>query len=153
MSLARPLAKIAVLACGLVTLAGCGLLGADSSDRESAPKSAGSPEKTKIKVAVLPTMDTVPLYLAMDQGYFAKEGLEVTPVNAASGADCVAKMVAGEDDFAFSSFTPFFLARSKGAADIKLVADATAAAPGNAVVVTMPNSPVKTIRDMAGRQR
>jgi NitT/TauT family transport system substrate-binding protein len=152
MSLPRRVPRIVVLLCALLTLAGCGLLGDDSSGQGSSTKSAGSPEKAKVKVAILPTMDTVPLYLAMDSGYFAKEGLEVTPVAAASGADCVAKLVAGDVDFAFSSYTPFFSARAKGAADIKLVADATSAAPGNAVVVTMPNSPVKSIRDMAGRR-
>jgi NitT/TauT family transport system substrate-binding protein len=152
MSLPRRVPRIAVLLCTLLTLAGCGLLGDDSSGQGSSTRSAGSPEKAKIKVAILPTMDTVPLYLAMDSGYFAKEGLEVTPVAAASGADCVAKLVAGDVDFAFSSYTPFFSARAKGVADLKLVADATSAAPGNAVVVTMPNSPVKSIRDIAGRR-
>lgn len=152
MSLPRLLPKIAALSCAVLTLAGCGLLGDDSSDQGSTTRSAGSPEKAKIKVAVLPTMDTVPLFLAMDAGYFAKEGLEVTTVPAASGADCVAKLVSGDVDFAFSSYTPFFLAKAKGAADIKLVADATSAAPGNAVVVTMPDSGIRSIRDMADKR-
>jgi len=151
MSLPRRVLRIAGLLCALLTLAGCGLLGVDSSDQGSSRKSAGSPEKTKIKIAMLPTMDAVPLYLAMDSGYFAEEGLEVTPVTAASGQDCVNKLVSGDVDLAFSSYTPFFLAKSK-AADIKLVADATSGAPGYAMVVTMPNSPIKTIRDMAGRR-
>lgn len=153
MSLPRLLPKIAALACAALTLAGCSLLGEDSSDQGTTTnRTAGAPEKAKVKVAVLPTMDTVPLYLAMDNGYFAKEGIEVTTVTAASGADCVAKLVSGDVDFAFSSYTPFFLSKAKGVADIKLVADATSAAPGNAVVVTMPNSGVRTIRDIAGKR-
>jgi NitT/TauT family transport system substrate-binding protein len=152
MPLRRRVPAIAAVLCVLLTLAGCGLLGADTQDTGSAPKSAGAPEKAKVKVAVLPTMDTVPLYLAMDSGYFAKEGLEVTTVAAASGQDCVTKLVSGDVDFAFSSYTPFFLAKVKGAADIKLVADATSAAPGNAVVVTMPNSGVRTIKDLTGKR-
>jgi NitT/TauT family transport system substrate-binding protein len=146
--------RMVVLLLALLTLAGCSALGDDksSSSNQGSGDTRGAPEKAKVRVAVLPTMDTVPLYLAMDSGYFAKEGLEITPVPAASGADCVAKLVSGDVDFAFSSYTPFFLAKTKGVADIKLVADATSAAPGNAVVVTMPNSPVRTIRDMAGRR-
>jgi len=145
--------KFAALLCALLMLTGCGLLGDDSANRNSAgPKVVGAPEKAKVKVAVLPTMDTVPLYAAMDAGYFAKEGLEVSTVSAASGADCVAKLVSGEVDFAFSSYTPFFAAKAKKAADLKLVADATSAAPGNAVVVTMPNSGVRNIRDMSGKR-
>lgn len=151
MPLPRRVPKIAAVLCALFTLAGCGLLGDDSPDEGSAPKSAGAPEKAKVKVAVLPTMDTVPLHLAIEAGYFAKEGLEVSTVNAASGADCVNKLISGDVDFAFSSYTPFFGARAKGA-DLKLVADATSAAQGNAVVVTMPNNGVRTIKDLTGKR-
>jgi NitT/TauT family transport system substrate-binding protein len=152
MSLPCRVSRLVALLCALLTLAGCGLLGSDTSDPGSKPKSAGSPEKIRVKVAVLPTMDTVPLYLAMDSGYFAKEGLEVTTVPAASGQDCVTKLVSGDVDFAFSSYTPFFVAKAKGAADIKLVADATSGSPGVSVVVTMPNAQVRSIRDLAGKR-
>ncbi len=134
--------RIAVLLLALFTVAGCGLLGDDEP--------AQSP--SKIKVAVLPTMDTVPLHLAIDTGIFRQEGLEVEPVTAASGADCVAKLANGEVQVAFSSWTPFFVAKAKQAADIKLVADATSASPGYAVVVTMPNSPITSIKDLAGKR-
>jgi NitT/TauT family transport system substrate-binding protein len=152
MSVPRLLPKIAALACAALTLAGCGLFGDSSSDQGSSSRSARGPEKTKIKIAMLPTMDAVPMYLAIDSGYFAEEGLEVSAVTAASGQDCVNKLVSGDVDIAFSSYTPFFLARSKGAADIKLVADATSGAAGYAMMVTMPNSPIKSIKDMAGRR-
>jgi NitT/TauT family transport system substrate-binding protein len=133
--------KLIALVVALLTLSGCGLLGDDEPAQPS-----------KIKVAVLPTMDTVPLQLAIDSGYFKQEGLDVETVTAASGNDCVAKLASGEVQIAFSSYTPFFVAKSKGAADIKLVADATSAAPGYAVVVVMPNSPVKSIADLAGKR-
>jgi NitT/TauT family transport system substrate-binding protein len=142
---------MAVLA--LATLAGCSALGSESSDQGSGNRPAGSPEKAKIKVAMLPTMDAVPLYLAQDEGLFKQEGLEVETVNAASGSDTVAKLVSGAVDFAFSSYTPFFAAKENSNADIKLVADATSSNPGYAVVATMPNSQtVKNIRDLGGKR-
>jgi NitT/TauT family transport system substrate-binding protein len=94
----------------------------------------------------------VPLYLAIDSGYFKQEGLEVEPIVAASGADCVAKLASGEVQVAFSSWTPFFVAKAKNAADIKLVADATSAAPGYAVVTVAANSPISSIKDLAGKR-
>ncbi|HEU5475377.1 MAG TPA: ABC transporter substrate-binding protein [Actinophytocola sp.] len=130
-----------------LTLAGCGLLGG-----EETPAAQGDQQRQRVKVAILPTMDVVPLQLAIDAGYFAEEGLEVETVTAASGADCVTKLAAGEVQFAFSSFTPFFVAKAKNAADVRLVADATSAAPGYAVVVTMPNSPIASINDLAGKR-
>jgi NitT/TauT family transport system substrate-binding protein len=148
--------RMAVLLLAILTLAGCSALGSDdsssSNNNQGSGAAAGAPEKAKVKVAVLPTMDTVPLYLAMDAGYFKEVGLEVTPVMAASGADCVAKMVSGEVDFAFSSWTPFFVAKSKGVADVKLVADATTSANGYSVVSTMPNSAIQGAKDLAGKR-
>jgi NitT/TauT family transport system substrate-binding protein len=140
--------RIAGLVIASLMLAGCGLLGDDSSSGQT----GGSGQVTDVKVAVLPTMDLVPLHLAIESGIFKQEGLNVTPVTANSGSDCVAKLAAGEVQFAFSSYTPFFVAKAKNAADIKLVADATAAVPGYAVVVTMPNSPITSINQLAGKK-
>jgi NitT/TauT family transport system substrate-binding protein len=147
--------RMAVLLLALLTLAGCGALGDDNSsgnNNQATGGPSGAPEKASIKVAVLPTMDTVPLHLAIESGYFKDAGLDVTPVVANSGADCVAKLVSGEVDFAFSSWTPFFVAKSKGVADIKLVADATTSAPGFSVVSTMPNSSIQGVKDLAGKR-
>ena len=148
------LRRIAVLLLALLTLTACSALGDDSSssNNNAGSGAAGAPEKSKIKVAVLPTMDIVPLQLAIDSGAFKDAGLEVTTITAASGADCVAKLTSGEVDFAFSSWVPFFVAKSKGAADIKLVADATTSATGYSVVVTMPNSSIQTTKDLAGKR-
>jgi NitT/TauT family transport system substrate-binding protein len=143
----RHTARIAALAIAALTLAGCGLLGDDD-----APSGQGAQQVKEVKVAVLPTMDTVPLHLAIEAGYFREEGLDVKPVPANSGNDCVTKLAAREVDFAFSSYTPFFVAKSKGAVDLKLVADATAAVPGYAIVATMPNSPITSIDQLAGKR-
>jgi NitT/TauT family transport system substrate-binding protein len=140
---------IAGLAVASLMLTGCGLLGGESGGSAN-PGSGG--QVTAVKVAVLPTMDTVPLHLAIDNGYFREEGLDVTTITAASGSDCVAKLASGEVQFAFSSYTPFFVAKAKNAADIKLVADATAAVPGYAVVAVLPNSPITSIDQLAGKR-
>lgn len=150
----HPLVRMCILVLALAsttTIGGCGLLGgsADEGVETAAP---GGPEKSKIKVAVLPTTDIVPLYLAIDSGYFKQEGLEVEPIMGRSGSDCVAKMTSGEVDIAFSSYTPFFVAKAKNVSDIKLVADATSAGPGAYPVITVPFSPVKSISDMAGKR-
>jgi NitT/TauT family transport system substrate-binding protein len=140
------LAMAALLAAGSLT--GCSALG--GTDNSSSGNA--SVEKATIKVAILPTIDLSPLFLAQKEGYFKAEGLTVQVVDAPSGQATLQKMISGEVDIAFATYVPFFLAKSKGVADIKLVADSVSASPNSNVIVTSPNSPVKTVKDLAGKK-
>jgi NitT/TauT family transport system substrate-binding protein len=134
----------------MATVSGCGLLG--SSDNSSAPSSNGAVEKAKINVAIIATADLAPFYLAIKNGYFKQEGLEVDFTTNPSSPAALQKVIAGEADIAFSSYVPFFVAKSKGAADVKLVADSVSASPKSNVIVTKPGSSVQNVRDLAGKK-
>jgi len=86
--------------------------------RHRRPPSGGGLEKTTLKVSILPTTDLAPFWLAQDEGYFRAEGLTVESVIAASGQASLTKSISGDADIAFSTYPPFFTARSTGAADI-----------------------------------
>jgi NitT/TauT family transport system substrate-binding protein len=141
---------LALTVAAATALTGCGALGSDDSNASST--GGGGLEKTKIRVAILPTVDTAPLWLAQDAGYFKAEGLEVEAVMAASGQAALTKAVSGDTDIAISSYMPFFIAKSTGAADIELVADATSVSPKSVAILATPNSTVKTINDLAGKR-
>ncbi|MEU7787918.1 ABC transporter substrate-binding protein [Amycolatopsis sp. NPDC049159] len=128
---------------------GCGALGAEVSNSAS---SGGGLEKHTLKVSILPTTDLGPFWLAQEGGYFQAEGLTVESVIASSGQASLSKAISGEADIAFSTYPPFFIARSSGSADMQLVADATSVNPKSNAIVTVPNSPVKTIFDLAGKK-
>jgi NitT/TauT family transport system substrate-binding protein len=134
----------------MTSLSGCSALG--GSNNTAASSTNGTLEKSTIKVSVMSTIDTTPFQLAIKSGYFKQEGLDVEAVNAASGQVSLQKLIGGEVDIAFSSYPPFFIAQSKGAADIKFVADASSAAPKSMVVVAMPNSSIKGVQDLAGKK-
>jgi NitT/TauT family transport system substrate-binding protein len=141
----------------LVTaLSSCSLLGGDDNEGESTTGASGGLEKTTIKVSIMKTTDLAPFHLAVKEGYFEDEGLKVETVDAKSGGESTTKLGAGEVDIAYSSYTPFFAGEAKGLAEklggIKLVADASSAGPGSCLVVAMPNSPVKSVKDMAGKR-
>lgn len=140
---------LALTAAVVASVSGCGALGGSDS---SASSNSGNLEKPKIKVSILPTTDLGPFWLAMDGGYFKNEGLEVESVVAASGQASMTKAISGEVDIAFSTYTPFFIAKSTGTADLQLVADATSVNPKTNQIVTVPTSPVKTINDLAGKR-
>lgn len=100
----------------VTTLTSCSLLGGSDDEPESTSKDKGGLEKTSIQVSIMKTTDLAPFHLAVEKGYFEDEGLKVTSVDAKSGGESTQKLVAGEVDIAYSSYTPFFLAESKGAA-------------------------------------
>lgn len=144
-------ARVGVLAAAFALLAsaGCGLLG---GSEDSAAKGSGKLERSKIKISVMPTIDVAPFHLAVRNGYFKDEGLEVETVNAPSGQASLAKLIGGEVDIAYGSYTPFFVAQARGAADIRFVADASSAAPKSTLVMAMPGGKVKSVKDMANKR-
>ncbi|MEU8638409.1 ABC transporter substrate-binding protein [Amycolatopsis sp. NPDC048633] len=140
---------LALTVAAATALTGCSALGSDDSNASS---TGGGLEKSKIKVSILPTTDLAPFWLAQDAGYFKAEGLEVEQLIAPSGQASMTKAISGEADIALSTYTPFFVAKSKGAADISLVADGTSVNAKSNAIVTVPNSPVKTVGDLKGKR-
>ncbi|RSM46075.1 ABC transporter substrate-binding protein [Amycolatopsis balhimycina DSM 5908] len=126
------------------------LLSACSQPSRSA--AAGDVEKPSIRVAIFPAVDLATLWLAQEGGYFKAEGLDVQTDVGASGQETLTRMTNGQDDLALSTYTLFFLAKSSGTADVKLVSDATSASPRSNEIVTVPNSPVKTVNDLGGKR-
>ncbi|MFD9895561.1 ABC transporter substrate-binding protein [Amycolatopsis sp. NPDC059027] len=121
------------------------------SDSASTAGSGGL-EKPNLKVAIMSTIDTAPFRLAQDAGYFKNEGLTVEATEAPTGQAALTKLIGGEVDISYSSYTPFFAAKSKNTADIRLVADASSAAPKSTAVVALPNSQVRSVLDLAGKK-
>ncbi|PXY31001.1 ABC transporter substrate-binding protein [Prauserella muralis] len=144
--LATVIASIGLLA----TVSGCGLLSGE--DDSSSSEGNGSVEKSDITVATLPAIDVAPLHLAVKNGYFKEEGLNVKIDQAASGQAALTKLISGDADITFSSYVPFLVAQNKGAADIKFVADAVSTTPDSIQIVTMPNSSVKNVKQLQGKK-
>lgn len=155
-SIVRRLA-IPTLALALFTsLTGCGLLGDSDNSAPATNTGAGQLEKPNLKISIMTTSDLAPFHLAVKNGYFKEAGFTFDAAKdvsvAKSGGDSVASLTSKQVDIAYSSYTPFFVAKSKGAGDIKLIADASSAGPGSCVVMAMPNSSVKSVKDMAGKR-
>lgn len=141
----------------VASLTSCGLLsGAEEEPDSPGGGGKGGLEKDVINVSIMKTTDLAPFHLARQKGFFEDEGLEVKIIDAPSGGESVTKMISGEADISYSSYTPFFLSEAQGAGEskggIKIVADASSASPGSCMVVAPPDSPVKSIKDMAGKR-
>jgi NitT/TauT family transport system substrate-binding protein len=136
----------AAAAAVLCLAAGCG--GSDS------PAGTADGDVDEVTVGILPIIDTAPIYLGVEKGFFTKRGIKVTLEKAQGGAVIVPSVVSGEFQFGFSNVTSLLIARSKGL-PLKVVAAGNystgqAGADFGAVVVPA-GSTLQTAADLAGR--
>ena len=130
-----------------LTLAACG--GEAASDEDGT---------TTVRVAVIPTVTKAPMYLAIEKGFFADEGLQVEPEVVQNGAAVTAAVTSGSAEFASSALVPTVVAIEKGvpvrivttAASTSSPADATSPY-GDAVLLVGKDSAVDSVADLNGK--
>jgi NitT/TauT family transport system substrate-binding protein len=144
--LSRRSAAAAAALLAAVTLAACG---GDESDDASQPAEPGKPEKAAIKVGVLPLADLAPFYIAVEDGLFEAEGLEVTPEQAPAGAALIAQIVAGDIDIAFSNHVSVLQAAEKGL-PLRILRENNRAGPQG--IYAMADSGIEGPGDMEGKR-
>ena len=105
----RSAAALLAAAAALAALAaGCG-----GDDSASAPEGA---EKVDLILDWFPNADHAGVYGAIDEGYFAEEGLDVSPVVPSDPAASLKQVGAGRAPFAISYEPDVLLARAAGRA-------------------------------------
>ena len=117
----------------------------------SAPAQAA--EVTQLRVSVIPIGDVAPLFVAMQKGYFAEEGLEVSTAPVAGGAQGIPALVAGAYQISFSNIVSTLSARQQGI-DLKIIAPATRSLsepPDGAALVARAGEGLKTGKDLEGK--
>lgn len=143
-----------VLALALTSSTSCALL--SGSESEEQQNKSDKLEKSVIKVATMEDTSQASFHVARMKGYFEREGLTIKHVVSSSGVESSNKLLAGDVDIAFGSYTPFVLVESKGVMDkkggLKLVAGAGSCAQGSTVVVATESSRVRSVQDLAGKK-
>lgn len=111
----------------------------------------GSLDHQRLRVGLLPILDTLPFYVAEQKGYFQAEGVtvELVPVKGAQERDAL--MQAGEIDGMLTDLVAVGLF-NREKTQLHVVATALRAAPGAAMfrVLAAPKSTLRTVRDLAG---
>lgn len=138
-----------------VVAAGCVLVlaaaAACSSSKASSSTKSGSLDKTTIKVATLAVVNDAPFYIALKQKLFQKEGLNVQAVPVQASAQAIPGLANGSIDVVFGNDSTFLQANDKGAMKVRILAESSTLVSRNMGVLVMPDSPVKTISDLAGK--
>ncbi|WP_198033337.1 ABC transporter substrate-binding protein, partial [Micromonospora sp. M42] len=80
----------------------------------TSPPRRGADGLTTVRLASSPLGHLAPIYLAQEQGIFAKHGLKVEVDTETSDLTSVPAVLAGKVDFATGDLTTLIVARSKG---------------------------------------
>jgi NitT/TauT family transport system substrate-binding protein len=93
------------------------------------PSRTTSPGPVRVKVLVLPSLSSAPMFVAADGGYFTQEGLEIEFVNVTRSTDALLALSRGELDV-WTGSVSFGLLNAIGRdAGVKVVSDRGYVAP------------------------
>lgn len=146
---AARLRLLAAVAVAATALTGCSALGNSDSSNSGGNTQV---EKAKVKVAKIPQLVDIAGYeRAKKAGYFQKEGLEIEEVAIKSATEAVPQLKSDQLDFAFGNWTSFIQAQAEKAVDLRMVADGLQAKEGMSALCAMPDSGIKTPKDLAGK--
>jgi NitT/TauT family transport system substrate-binding protein len=127
----------------MVVAAGCG-----PARVAATPPLQDGPE---ITVAALPSDDLAGLYIAQDDGLFARQGLHVTIEKIASSSAVIAAQLKGEVDVGAGSYVPYIAAQAKGD-EFRILAEASTLGTNTRVLVVTADSPIRTVADLVGKK-
>jgi NitT/TauT family transport system substrate-binding protein len=137
------------VAAMLFAAVGCSALGGSDSAESGGNEQV---ERATVKVAVIPqVIDVAGYQRAMQAGYFSDEGLTIEQVAIKSATDAVPQLKTDQLDFAFGNWTTFIQAQAEGVVDLRMVADGLQAKEGMTGLVAMPDSGIRTAKDLAGK--
>lgn len=96
----RTTSRIAALALGLAAVLVTSACGSGGSE----PERSGTGEIVKLTLGIPPVGDSLPVYQAIDKGYFKDAGLDIELVPAANGATTINALVGQSTDLALVSY-------------------------------------------------
>jgi len=110
-------------------------------------------EKLKIKFGVLPIEDTFPLFVAEEEGYFDKYGLNVEIINFQSALERDSALTAKEIDGVITDPLAVILLNNSGY-NLKIVSIGLGMTPEEGVfaLLASPVSSIQTVHDLEGRK-
>jgi len=109
-------------------------------------------EKPDLTVAVVPAVDSAGFFVALNQGLFKAQGLNVKFVPAISSETVIAAQVKGQYDITGGNYVSYIQAQQDHRADLDIFAEGSVLQPGDMGIYTMPDSPVRTLSGLKGRK-
>ncbi|HEX7568566.1 MAG TPA: ABC transporter substrate-binding protein [Anaerolineaceae bacterium] len=110
-----------------------------------------APKAAPLKLALLPILDVMPIYVAQEAGFFEKQGLKVEFVPVGSAAEREQVVAAGQADGMVNDLLSVALYNRKDT-QVQMVQFARITAAGAPLycIVASKQSGIKTVKDLAG---
>jgi len=129
--------------------AGCASRG--SSNNNNGAATSSGVEKPNLTVAVVPAVDSAGFFIALYEGLFKQQGLNVKFVPAVSSETAIAEQVKGTFDITGGNYVSYIQAQQGGQADLDIFAEGSVMQPGAQALYTMPGSKITNLRDLEGK--
>ncbi|MGX1098981.1 ABC transporter substrate-binding protein [Amorphus sp. MBR-141] len=126
------------------------LLAASLAVAAAMPAAAQDLEKTKLNVAILPTMDYVPVVIAIEDGLFKDEGLDVE-YQVTTAPASLNGVLGGTYDFAGVTWFAFLTAYNRGL-PLTAASELDRGTPGYTSIAVKGDSPIQSLDDMMGKK-
>src|SRR5271170_570555 len=108
-------------------------------------------EKPNLTVAVVPAVDSAGFFIALYDGLFKAQGLNVKFVPAVSSETAIAEQVKGAYDITGGNYVSYIQAQQAGQADMDIFAEGSVMQPGAQALYAMPNSGITSLRSLEGK--
>jgi NitT/TauT family transport system substrate-binding protein len=140
----RALAAFPVIAAVLAafTAAGCGSVTA---------RPAASPQQTNVVVAAVPAEGAAGLYIAQDDGLFARAGLHVTIKATEDPTADIPALLHGSVDVLSGQYITYIAAEARGIARMRILAAGYALGPHVQEIMTGPKSRIRSMTGLKGQ--
>ncbi|MGH3245933.1 MAG: ABC transporter substrate-binding protein [Trebonia sp.] len=139
----RVTSAFALFASMMLAIAGCGAAGSTAT--------ATSQVKGKIvTIAAVPSADLAGVYIAQDDGFFAKEGLQVKLVSVPSSRAIIAAQSAGKIDLSAGAYTPYIPAQAAGQ-KFHILAEGSIMTTGTRLLLVPRGSSLTKVSQLAGK--
>lgn len=137
----RPAAAAVPVVVLVALAAGCSTAGADTPPLQT----------TDIRVGVFPTIDSAGLFIAQQDGFFAKHGLHVTFKFEQSSQDAVNDQVSQKVDISSADYVTYIDNELSGTAHLRIVAGASLMQARELQLLVPKGSPITSISELAGK--
>jgi NitT/TauT family transport system substrate-binding protein len=134
-----------------VVLAAAITAGCASAAGAPTGSAASGLEKTDLSVAVVPAVDSAGFFIALYDGLFKAQGLNVNFIPAVSSETELADQVKGTVDITGGNYVSYIQAQQSGIANMEIVAEGSVMDQGAQALYTMPDSKIRTLADLRGK--